>query len=478
MDLSLVLVLTIVADLLILKIIPARRRVARLVCMSIFFALQTVLIVALIGSPLRPTFRPKDLPREFWLQILTCLWWVLAARQLVAVLALPAVLRKKTVENKILSDIIAACIYVCSALAISGFVFALPLQGIVATSGVIAIVLGLALQNTLGDVFSGLSLSVEKPYDVGDAILLEGGVEGDVIQINWRSTHLRNPQNDVVIVPHSSMAKMRIQNHTALSARYNGSLIVAVDIRNEPEFATEILKGAAMACPAILEKPLPLVAEIAVESDRVTYEISFSTSSIASAGEARSQIFRQLYKRARPGPHLSHARPIYFFGEEDYLDRLSVLEPLSAEEKAKLRAKIVRRHFKVGEELLVQGLKLESVTFVSYGVIQGARQVADGRVLKSVRLGPGDFFGEVSLLTGMAARSTLTAITTGVLLGFCSEDLKPILASRPELVELVCNAVARKQHLFTMLDNAAIHQVATEQHDLLSRVRNFFHLAA
>jgi hypothetical protein len=109
MDLSLVFVLTIAADLLILKIIPARRRVARFVCMSIFFALQTVLIVALIGSPLRPTFRPKDLPREFWLQILTCVWWVLAARELVAVLAFPAALRKTTIENKILSDIIAAC---------------------------------------------------------------------------------------------------------------------------------------------------------------------------------------------------------------------------------------------------------------------------------------------------------------------------------------------------------------------------------
>jgi small-conductance mechanosensitive channel len=47
-----------------------------------------------------------------------------------------------------------------------GFVFGLPLQRIVATSGVLVIVLGLALQNTLGDVFSGLSLSVETPYDV------------------------------------------------------------------------------------------------------------------------------------------------------------------------------------------------------------------------------------------------------------------------------------------------------------------------
>ena len=79
------------------------------------------------------------------------------------------------------------------------FVFGLSLQGIVATSGVLAIVLGLALQNTLGDVFSGLSMSVEKPYEVGDAILLEGGVEGEVIQINWRSTHVQNTQNDVVM---------------------------------------------------------------------------------------------------------------------------------------------------------------------------------------------------------------------------------------------------------------------------------------
>ncbi len=394
--------------------------------------------------------------REFWLQLLACGWWALAARQLIALLALPAALRKTAKENKILSDTIAASIYVCSGLAMMGFVFGLSLQGVLATSGVIAIVLGLALPNPLGDVFSGRSLSVAKPYDVGDAILLEGGVEGDVIQINWRSTHLRNPQNDVVIVPHSSMAKMRIQNHTALSARYNGSLIVAVDIRNEPEFAADILKQAAMACPAILEKPAPSVAAIAFMNDRVTYEISFSTSSIASAGEARSQIFGQLYKRARPHRHLSRPRPIYFFGEEEFFDRLSVLEPLNEQEKSQLGTKLIRRHFKVGEELLVQGLKLESVQFVSYGVIDMARQVADGRILKVHRIGPGDLFGEISLLTGAAASSTLTAITSGLLLGLRSEDLKPILESRPALVELVCHAVAKKQHLFAHFDKAAI----------------------
>src|SRR6516225_9497861 len=396
MDLSLVFVLTVVADLLILKIIPARRRVARFVCRSVFFALQTVLIVALVGSPLRPTFRPKDLPREFWLQILTCIWWILAARELVAVLALPAALRKTPIENKILSDIIAACIYVCSALAILGFVFALPLQGIVATSGVIAIVLGLALQNTLGDVFSGLSLSVEKPFDVGDAVLLEGGVEGKVIQINWRSTHLRNSENDVVIIPHSSMAKMRIQNHSAVMARYGGNLSVVVDSRNEPELALEILKQAAMACPAILEKPAPSVAAIEFKDDRITYNIYFSTPSFASAEKAQSQILTQLWKRARPGHHLSDAGPIFFFGEEEFFDRISLFEPLSAEEKKQFRAKVVRRHFQAGEQLLMQGVVAESVQFVFCGVIQVTQQVQDGRELKLARLGPGDSFGKLS----------------------------------------------------------------------------------
>ncbi len=175
MDLSFVFAITIVADAALLKLIPERRRGARFACMSIFFAVETVLIVALVGSPLHPVFRLKELPREFWLQILTCCWWVLAARELISLLVIATALQRTKIENKLLSDIVAASIYVCSALAMMGFVFGLSLQGLLATSGIIAIVLGLALQSTLSDVFSGISLNIEKPFRIGDEILLEGG---------------------------------------------------------------------------------------------------------------------------------------------------------------------------------------------------------------------------------------------------------------------------------------------------------------
>jgi CRP-like cAMP-binding protein len=156
------------------------------------------------------------------------------------------------------------------------------------------------------------------------------------------------------------------------------------------------------------------------------------------------------------------------------LDRLYLFEPLSEEEKKQLGAKVVRRHFKAGEQLLMQGVKAESVQFVFYGVIEITRQVEAARELKLGRLGPADSFGKISLLTGMAAEATFTALSSGLLLGLCSADLKPILESRPQLVESLSHLVAKQQHLLDVRGEAAIHRVVAEQTDLLSRIRTFF----
>ena len=477
MDLSVILASAFAADMVVLRLIPRRRHVAKFVCMSVFFALETVLIVALIGSPLHPVYRPHELPREFWLQILSCFWWALAARELISFLALLTTARGRAIESKLLSDVLAGTIYICAALAMMGFVFGWSLQGVLATSGIIAIVLGLALQSTLSDVFSGISLTIEKPYQLGDLILLEGGVEGEVIQVTWRSTHLRNSANDIVAIPNSVIAKMRIQNHSAQSKRYSEAQTVGVDIRNEPKFTMEILKQAAMTCPAVLEQPPCTVAATGIQGDRINYEVCFSTSLFAAAGEARSQFIAQLHKRARPvAKPRDFSSGIFFFPENEILDHLPLLEPLSPSEKAGLNAKIIRRSFQAGERLLAQGEKTASVSFVYSGVIQVTYQVQDGRTLKAGRLGPGDTYGEISLLTGMCAGVTLEALTSGFLLEVTSEDLKPILQARPELMELLSHSAARTQEYLSLLDKSAIQPVAIEPHDLLWRIKNFFRL--
>jgi small-conductance mechanosensitive channel len=477
----------VVADLFIVRLVPSRRRFARFVCMLLFFGVETALIVALVGSPSRPVYRPQDLPREFWLQILICCWWGQAARALVNLVAVPAAIRKTAIESKLLSDLIAASTYLCSALAMLGFVFGVPLQGLVATSGVIAIVLGLALQSTLGDVFSGVSLSIEKPFRVGDEILLEGGAEGEVIEMNWRATHLRNGANDVVVIPNSAIAKLRIQNHSSGNRRYSGSLSVVVDIRNEPELTLEILKQAAMTCPSILEHPTPSAEATELKGDRISYTLYFSTTSIALAGEARSQFITQLYKRARPvaqgvsaGLPVTRDRndscPIFLFPENEVLNHIVFLEPLSEKEKTELNAKTTRRHFKAGEQLLKQGVEINSAHFVFSGIVQVTRQVEDGRVLNVRKLGPGDSFGDISLLIGMQSLGTFTALTSGLLLQLSSEALKPVLESRPELMESLSHSATKVQQFVEMFDKAAVQPVTLEQRDLFSRIKTFFHL--
>jgi len=485
-DLSLIFAGAVVVDTLILKFIPHHRRVTRFVVMSLFFSLNTILIIALIGSPLSPVFRPQDMPRQFWLQILACCWWALAARELIAFLRLLTKLRRGADENKLLSDVIAASIYVCSVLVMIGFVFGWPLQGLLATSGIIAIVLGLALQSTLSDLFSGISLTIEKPYQVGDEILLEGGIEGEVIQVNWRSSHLRNGANDVVIIPNSAIAKMRLQNHSAGSKRYSGSLPVTVDSRNEVDFTTELLKQAAMVCPAILRhSPCSVVAND-IKGDRLTYEIAFSTAAFSAAGEGRSQLITQLYKRARPAtvqqPALQSSvalekfigSPILFFPDTEVLDHLQFFDALSAEEKASLTAKMVRHHFQTGDRLITQGEKNDVFNFISAGVIQVMHQVPDGRILEVERQGPGDTYGQLSILTGIASPGTFDALTGGLLLEFKAADLKPIVEARPELMEDLSHYVAKTQQFLRTFERSALQPVAIEQHDLLSRIKKFF----
>ncbi len=168
--------------------------------------------------------------------------------------------------------------------------------------------------------------------------------------------------------------------------------------------------------------------------------------------------------------------PLFLFAERELFDHLPLLESLTPSEKAELCAKITRRHFQVGEQLLAQDEKTESVHFIYSGVIQLTRQVQDGRLLKVLRLGPGDTYGEISLLTGAPSSGTFTALTSGLLLESKSEDLKPILEARPALIESLTLSVAKAQQFVAMFDRSAIQPAMIEPHDLLWRIRNFFRL--
>ena len=123
-------------------------------------------------------------------------WWVLGAWLLKNLLDL--VLRRTFFPDndepharRLFADLASVFIYVLALIGIIDTVFKESVSTILATSGVLALVFGLALQNSLRDVFSGLAINIERPFGAGDWISISDQAVGQVMQVNWRATRLR-----------------------------------------------------------------------------------------------------------------------------------------------------------------------------------------------------------------------------------------------------------------------------------------------
>ncbi len=171
---------------LLLKQRPIWRAIARVV----FLVLLTLLLLHGGIVPYQPLHSTSTPFRDAIAGTLKIAWWLWAAWFLVGLIRSVVVFERRPREGKLVQDLLSALIYLAAVFAIVAYVFDLPIQGLLATSGAIAIVLGLALQSTLNDVFSGLVLSLSRPYRPGDWINIEGGTEGHVIEMNWRATHV------------------------------------------------------------------------------------------------------------------------------------------------------------------------------------------------------------------------------------------------------------------------------------------------
>ena len=108
---------------------------------------------------------------------------------------------------KLLLNIITAVIILTTAMAIFGFALNAPISGLVAGSSVVAAIIGLAVTRMIADVFSGVALSVERSYILGDWLEIEmrsrpgGFLAGQVVEVNWRATRLKTKADEIVVIP-------------------------------------------------------------------------------------------------------------------------------------------------------------------------------------------------------------------------------------------------------------------------------------
>jgi small-conductance mechanosensitive channel len=373
-------------------------------------------------------------------------WWLWTAWFLVGLMRVFVLAEHRAREGRLVQDLLAGLIYLTACFAIIAYVFDLPIRGLVATSGAIAIVLGLALQSTLKDVFSGIVLSFSRPYWPGDWISVDGATEGRVIEMRWRATHVLTATRDLAIVPNSTITKAQIVNASSPSGIHGMTVPIQLGAKIAPAPSAEILRHAVLTTRLILTFPAPSVAITSITPDAIKCEISFFVEALDQSARAQNELFDWIYR------HLAVA------GIDDgskipqdvktaaarALDLSAIFADLTEGERDTLAAKAKRKRYDEGAVLVDPGTVLRSLFVIGAGVASQTITTSEGEV-ESLRLGPGDHFGEIGMLAGQPTEATLKALVPVTIYELAKEDLGPVLQTRPEISGELGRALARRQ---------------------------------
>jgi small-conductance mechanosensitive channel len=226
-------------------------------------------------------------------------WWILGAW---LVRSLLTVILRRTLfpddnrphARRLFADLASGLVYVVAIVGIMDTVLKQPISAVLATSGVLAIVLGLALQNTLADVFSGLAINIERPFAAGDWITMSDDVEGQIIEINWRATRLKTSSNDIVIIPNSVIAKAVVTNHRRLNDPHLSTLRLKIDYTVSPRRVIDALQIAASSSHGISPGISPIAYACDFVDSLIAYEIYFGVNDFTLIPQVRSEVIQRV----------------------------------------------------------------------------------------------------------------------------------------------------------------------------------------
>lgn len=424
----------------------------------------------------------------WWMRFIGAAWWLLGARVAVAVLWLSFHRDRRSRAERLFFDLAAALIYLTAVLVVMNSVFALPITGILATSGLMALVLGFALQNTLADVLAGVVVGIEAPFRVGDRIQLNGTQEGEVVRVNWRSIRLHTDGDDIAIVPNSVVAKAQIVNRSHPGQRRMGTVELSCPARFDPERIIESLLQATQLCPQILREPPASVAVISLGAARNGYAINFFVEETRHLSPTRDALLRKSRRQLFFAGLLDSDRCCRADDEGAFtqhvesrlahrlLRDLLIFDCLSDQQIEALAAQVERRLIDAGEVLFAQDVPDKSLYVVASGVLELSRRNAGSeKGLETIgRIGAGEYVGEIGLLTGEPHAATATARTHSKIYRISSEVISPLLEENAALASALDQSVRRGlQSLHREVAAQATQRFSPGDH-LLLRIRKFF----
>ncbi len=351
--------------------------------------------------------------------------------------------------------------YALTGLLVASLVLGLDVTAVAATSGVVAIVLGVSAQQTLGQVFAGLALNMARPFRLGDSLQIDG-VWGVVEDADWRAVTLRTYEGTLVTLPNMLVASQRVTNLGDPGRAIRHAIPFVADAEVPPGRVRAVALAALAAQPQVLAAPAPLLLAKGFEDRGVLYEALFwardPNLTILRRDEAAQALW---YAFARAGiPFALHRRLLALpdgarppVPPEDpaeaaarllgWLRRSPLYASFPAAELEALAQRARCRAFAAGERIMRQGAAGASMFVVLEGQVSVRLEGPDGAEAEIYTQGEGETFGHLSALVGAPRVATVRAMTHLLAAEIGRDGLAPLIAAHPELVEVVARETLR-----------------------------------
>jgi small-conductance mechanosensitive channel/CRP-like cAMP-binding protein len=420
-----------------------------------------VLFACALGAALAVSGADVSLPAGAHLASTLLIWLTgtfLTARITVALTRFSIQRKTQRPPPKLLGDIIAGAIWVTAICVIAVAEFGVSPTAAAATSGVVIAVVGFAIRSLVSDLFYGLTMAIDRPFEIGDWVQLSDGSIGRVVEMTWRAVKLVTRENLKLIVPNTKLAVEQIANFDQPETFWRKSQYLVLGYEVKPEEVRRLLQAAVAEVPesaSIPREPEALMIDLTEQG--IKWELRYWLPDFSSAAEVGQRI-REAFLRNMTfsGIHIPRRREEVYVGQLDaerkqdqstsanWIEQVALFASAPAQVKSDLQSAARQRSFDGGTAIVSQGEPGSSLFVIAHGACDVLIGGEDGTE-KVGAIGAGSVFGELSLLTGSPRSATVRAATPTVVYEIAKDDLAPALEAHPELATTFATVLADRR---------------------------------
>lgn len=360
---------------------------------------------------------------------------------------------------KLFQDLVRSLLIAIGVAIVLSAVFGVDLKGTFTALGVGGVVLGFALQDTLGNLFSGIALLFEQPFQIGDWLEVDGKV-GKVIEVNWRSVHIMTRNLEQLIVPNSVLSQAVIRNYNKPSVQHVEAVDIGFSYGDAPNLVKRVMRETALSTTGVLDNPLPIIQTISYDDSSIGYRVRLFLDDYSKVPTIRDEFVTRIWYAARRNG-LSIPFPIrdvyhHHIPKEKadeplrrlvaYIKSLPTLATVSDQVLEEIVSDVQLGHFGQGEPVIFQGQRDVKLHFILAGGAIATTKDDKGKRYTVAEMARGDFFGYSALLANEPSPMNIHATEDLEVLVLETEAAQKMLKRSPRFAQALGAVIDARQN--------------------------------